>query len=91
MPASACWCLKEKKCDKRKERSSNVRKRSIAICQSCTLVMNVADAALLSHDVLQVPAVVMLALSLTPVAIMIRLTIVIHSTLFAGIIIIVLV
>ena len=53
--------------------------------------MNVADATLLSHNILQVPAVVLLALSLTPVAIMIRLTIVIHLTLFAGIIIIVLI
>ena len=53
--------------------------------------MNAAGAALLSNDILQVPAVVTLALPLTPVATVIRSTVVIHPTLFVGMIIMVLV
>ena len=53
--------------------------------------MNAAGAALLSNDILQVPAVVTLALPSTPVATVIRSTVVIHPTLFVGMIIVVLV
>ena len=61
------------------------------ICQRCILAMNAAGTALLSNDILQVPAVVTLALPLTPVATMIRLTVVIHPTLFVEMIIMILV
>jgi hypothetical protein len=78
---------------KRKERSSDVRRESVTIrqCRIPTMNVTMTGAALLGHDVLQVPATITLALPSTPVATVIATTVVIHPTLRAGMIVVVIV
>jgi len=78
---------------KRKERSSDVRKGSVLIhqCRIPTMNVTMTGAALLGHDVLQVPATVTLALLSTPVATVIATIVVIRPTLRAGMIVVVIV
>jgi hypothetical protein len=84
---------KRKDAIKRKERSSDVGRGSVTIrqCRIPTMNVTMTGAALLSHDVLQVPATVTLALPSTPLATVISTTVVIRPTLRAGTVVVVIV
>jgi len=78
---------------KRKEGNSDVGRGRLIIPQYRIPTMNatMTGAALLGHDVLQVPATVTLALPSTLIATVIATTVVIRPTLHAGVIVVVIV